>query len=480
MKKYFFLALFFLSAKMVFAQGYEVTLQAPTYKNGGIAYLTYYLGSSYNIQDSAAFSNTGTAVFKGKEKLLPGIYVLFFPDKATRMEFLVDKEQKINIKVTDPNDIANKTIITGSKENIIYDEYQKFIGPKGAAREKERQAYSQSTTKADSVLHEQKYIAISNEMNTYRANLIKNKPNSMMAVLLNAMKEAPLPEGLPVTKEDSIKQYNFYKQHYWDGITFMDDRIIRTPFFLPKLEKYYGNVVVQPEDVIKDIDYKLLLARNSPEMFKFMLNWLTDEYMSPKFMGQDAIFVHLFQKYHSQGLSPWLNEKQMEAISRRAYMQMANLVGERAADLDMVDKDGKPTRLFDVKADYTLVCFWDPNCGHCKEEVPRLDSIYKASWKNYGVKIYAVLSPDGKAPETLKPEWIKFIDEKMLTEGWLHVYQTTETQKAEAAAQRPTYRQLYDVIKTPTIYLLDKDKRIVAKQLSILQIDDLLKVKAKN
>ena len=50
-------------------------------------------------------------------------------------------------------------------------------------------------------------------------------------------------------------------------------------------------------------------------------------------MGQDAVFVHLFEKYHSKGVSSWLNEKQMTAISNRAYMLMSNLIGEQAANL---------------------------------------------------------------------------------------------------------------------------------------------------
>src|SRR6476660_1164426 len=124
----------------------------------------------------------------------------------------------------------------------------------------------------------------------------------------------------------------------------MDDRIIRTPFFLPKLEKYYTELVTpDPDSIIEEADYQLLLARSSPEMFKFLLNWLTDEYISPKYMGQDAVFVHLFELYHSRGVSNWLNEKQKEAVSRRAYMLMANLIGEKAADLEFVDSTGKPT-----------------------------------------------------------------------------------------------------------------------------------------
>lgn len=478
MKKYLFLVFAALAGKAAFAQGYQVTLQAPEYTSG-IAYLTYYMGNNFNVQDSAAVSNAGIALFKGKDKLPGGIYAIFLPGKSVRVEFLVDKEQRITVHVADSKDPINKTTVTGSKENIIYEQYQKYITPRGRAREEAKKAYLQAATHADSVLYEKRYNEISNEMNSYRAGIIKNKPASLMAALLNAMKEPPRLGIVPITREDSLKDYNYYKDHYWDGITFMDDRIIRTPFFLPKLERYYRELLLPAPEVIKDIDYKLLLARNAPEMYKYLLNWLTDEYISPKYMGQDAIFVHLFEKYHSKGLTPWLNAKQMETISRRAYMQMSNLVGERAADLTMLDRNDQPVNLYDVVADYTLVCFWDPNCGHCKEEIPRIDSIYKASWHKYNLKIFAVLSPDGKAGENAKADWIKFIDEHHITDGWINVYQTAQMMEAENAAQRPGYKQLYDVTVTPTIFLLDKNKHIIGKKLTILQLNELLEVKTK-
>lgn len=257
----------------------------------------------------------------------------------------------------------------------------------------------------------------------------------------------------------------------------MDDRVIRTPFFLKKLERYYREVISPSSDsIIKDADYKLLLARSAPEMYKFLLNWLTDEYINPKYMGQDAVFVHLFEKYHSKGLSKWLNETQMEAISRRAYMLMANLLGEKAANLEMLDVSDSPASLYNLSADYTIVSFWDPNCGHCKEEMPRLDSIYKASWKQHNVKIFAVLTPDGK--ENVKPEWLNFIKTHNLSE-WTHVHQTKEMEAADLAAQKPSFRQLYDVTSTPTLYLLDKDKHIIGKKLTWQQLNDLLEVKWK-
>ena len=457
------------------AQSYKVTLQAPQYKSG-IAYLTYHMGKNLNIEDSAAVSNSGIAIFQAKRKLQPGIYAMVLPGKSKLVDFFVDKEQVISVKI-DTTDLLNKTVITGSKENILFEQYQKTMATKGKQWEAERTAYSQSKTKQDSLLHEANYNKLNKDLNEYRENIIKTQPQSMLTAVLSAMKEPPLLNPNPKDRNDSLQNYYYYKTHYWDGVTFMDDRILRSPFFLPKFEKYYREIIVQhPDSIIKEADYQLLLARSSPEMYKFLLNWLTDEYINPKYMGQDAVFVHLFEKYHSKGLTSWLNEKQMETISRRAYMLMANLIGAKAGDLEMLDTSGKAATLYNVEADYIVVCFWDPNCGHCKEEVPRLDSIYKASWKQHGVKMYGVLSADSK--EDVRTVWKQYIREHDLG-GWINVYQSKEMEEAEKASQKPSYRQLYDVTMTPTLFLLDKEKRIIGKKLTWQQLDELMQVKWK-
>lgn len=475
--KPFFISLavsFFVLAS--FGQSFKVTLQAPGFTSG-IAYLTYHMGKNFNVEDSAAVNNKGVAIFEGKRKLPGGIYALFLPGKSKYVDFFIDKEQIISVKI-DSTDLLNKTIITGSKENQLFQDYQKYMAVKGKSWEQERVAYSQSKTSQDSVFHEASFNKINKELNDYRENIIKTYPQSMMAVTLNAMKEPTVLYAIPKNHNDSLANYFNYKLHYWDGVTFMDERIIRSPFFLPRYEKYYREIIIQQADsIIKDIDYKLLLARSCPEMYKFMLNWLTDEYINPKYMGLDAVFVHLFEKYHSKGLTSWLNEKQQETISRRAYMLMANLIGVKAADLEMIDTSGNAASLYNLKADYTIVCFWDPNCGHCKDEVPRLDSIYKASWKAHGVKMYGVLSGDSK--EDLKPAWTKFINEHNLGD-WTHVYQTKEMEAADNTAQKASYRQLYDVTMTPTLFLLDKEKNIIGKKLTWQQLDELLQVKWKS
>jgi thiol-disulfide isomerase/thioredoxin len=426
------------------------------------------MGKSMNIEDSAMMSAKGTTVFKGAKTLPGGIYTIVFPGKRLTMDFFIDKEQQINITVPDSNRLQD-AVVKGSKENDLFVEYQKFIARVGTQIQAERTAYLESKTKSDSTRHQENYTKLNQELTDYRESIIKDHPESMMAAMLVTMKEPELPIKNPVTRQDSLDNYNYFKAHYWDGVTFMDERIVRTPFFLPKFERYYKEIVPQASDsIIKDIDYRLLYARNCPEMYKFMLNWLTDEYYNPKYVGQDAVFVHLFEKYHSQGLTSWLNEKQIKTITDRAYMEMSNLIGLNAANLEMVDSSGKFKPLYDLKADYTFVVFWDPNCGHCKEEIPRIDSIYRASWKAHNVRIYAVLSENDH-----KKEWVNYIKEHNIGD-WTHVYETKEMEKQIEDAKKPSYRQLYDVTQTPTIFLLDKDKRIIAKKLGWKQVNDFL------
>jgi protein-disulfide isomerase len=130
--------------------------------------------------------------------------------------------------------------------------------------------------------------------------------------------------------------------------------------------------------------------------------------------------------------------------------------------------------MYNINAAFTLVAFWDPHCGHCKEQIPRIDSMYKSKWKALGLKVYSVYVYDDNVPD-----WKKFINEKELFD-WTHVYQTKAARDLEIKNNQAGFRQLYDARVTPTIYLLDDKKRIIAKQLSLEQFDDVISAKLKN
>ena len=78
----------------------------------------------------------------------------------------------------------------------------------------------------------------------------------------------------------------------------------------------------------------------------------------------------------------------------------------------------------------------------------------------------------------MKKEWMGFVNEYHLQE-WAHVYYSKADDKARITAGIPGYSQLYDIQSFPTLYLLDKNKRIIAKKLSYQQIDEVLQLKMK-
>ena len=166
MKRLFVILMLALCCATVNAQSFRITLETPDYKSG-IAYLTYHMGKNLNAEDSAVVSNKGVAIFTGKRHLPGGIYAIVFPGRSKTLDFFVDKEQVITIKA-DTTDLLNKSIVIGSKENDLFIQYQKYIASKGQLLENERKAYSESKTKADSVLHEENYNKYNQELNKYR------------------------------------------------------------------------------------------------------------------------------------------------------------------------------------------------------------------------------------------------------------------------------------------------------------------------
>ncbi len=478
MKKIFLFAGFILSMLAVCGQvkpGYEIKVTFKPFKNQYI-YLGHYFGKSYPIIDSALLNDKSEAVFKGNIKLNGGIYLIGYPGRSGFFEVLVDKQQHFSI-IADTATIATELKFVNSSDNELFNKYQRFMTAKGKSLNKEQQNLRSATTKKDSTEAIEKLKKLDEEITEYRNDIIKKNPGNILTALLLTMKEPYMTGRLkdPKTKEDSLASWQYFKKHFWDDVSFYDGRMAYTTFFEEKLDKYFNQLVVpNPDSVIKEIDWMLGTASINPEMTRFLLVKFVNRYLNQKYMWEDAVFVHLFEKYFSQKTYPWLSEAGKKTITDRAYSLMANIMGSPASDIELPDSTGAMKNLFSLQADYTIVVFWDPTCGHCKEVLPQIDSIYRAKWKMDGIKIFAV----SKETDGTKKNWTDFIKEQKL-EGWTHVYYSKADDKARTDAGIPGYSQLYDVLTFPTIYLLDKEKRIVAKKLALEQINDVLELKKK-
>lgn len=451
--------------------GYSIHLHLKPY-TGGKVYLGYYYGKIKALADSAMLDGNGNAVFSGKEKLTGGVYFIVSPHRSILFELLLDSTQNFSVSA-DTTNLPGSIVFTGSPGNNIFLNYTRFTAAKGAQITAAQKQLTAAHTRADSAKLKEKLKLLNNDLQQYREDLAARYPHSLLASLFRLLKEPVVPAEphQPGAKNDSNFAYHYYKTHYWDGVDFTDERLTRTPIFEPRLDRYFHDLVPpQADSIEREADMMLLQARVSKPMFQYLLVYFVQKYVNPEYMGQDAVFVHLFEKYINTGEAEFFTEKYRKFLNDRAYSLMANLIGEPAANMEMVDTAGSPRPLYGVDAPFIVICFWDPTCSHCKETVPKVDSIFQAKWKHEGVKIYGVMVDGGKEA------WLQFIKDHNLVD-WIHVYETKEHQDSVEKAGQPGFRQLYDVYQTPILYLLDKDKRIIAKKLSYQQLDEVISLK---
>ena len=123
----------------------------------------------------------------------------------------------------------------------------------------------------------------------------------------------------------------------------------------------------------------------------------------------------------------------------------------------MQTRDGSPVSLYDTEADYTVLYFWRYDCPACKKSTPQMKEVYE-KWKERGVEIFSVCT--------------KGADE--LGECWDYVDEHGLGQWVQAVDPYQRYYRAYDIKSTPTMFVLDRDHRIVMKNLSVEQLGDFL------
>jgi peroxiredoxin len=121
--------------------------------------------------------------------------------------------------------------------------------------------------------------------------------------------------------------------------------------------------------------------------------------------------------------------------------------------------DGTPISLYDVKAEYTVLYFWDPTCGNCSKTSAKLVPVYE-EFKDKGLEIFGVCSKSWKEIDQCK----KKIEEKQMD-----FINTTEEPYPLAVAKKT-----YDLKANPYLILLDKDKKILLKRIDPNQLKEIL------
>ena len=298
------------------------------------------------------------------------------------------------------------------------------------------------------------------KIRTYQQDFLAQDRAPTITKLLRAMGEPtiPAPPKTANGKIDSTFQYRYYKAHFWDNIDFTDGRLVRTPIFQRKIDRYLQEITVPTVDsLIRSADLIVNKARANRDMLSYAIWYITSQYERPRIMGTDSVFVHMAENYYLSGVMPSTDPGTVDNIRKRLETVKPLLIGKPFPALTVSDTLRQPVDLKRVKADYTVLFFYDPACVHCRESMPKLAQFAQDSTTR-DVQFCAIAvdnSPDA---------WQRFIREFGI-QRWVNGYDFTF---------RTDYRRQYDVLKTPTVYVLDKDKTIIARALPAEQVADFI------
>lgn len=261
-----------------------------------------------------------------------------------------------------------------------------------------------------------------------------------------------LPE-MPITITSPRERLSYFVKHYWSNYDFTDTAAIRKPEFTEQALVNYISLLneVSPEEsseclkqLVRDaeqdevvhgwFDEKLehyLYDPNSPlKSDKFYMAVLEEKIISKKYGGVFA-----------------------ERPRYRLGMLKKNCEGMQAADFSFVTESGKRSRLKRVASKYTLLFLYDPECENCGKSIELLhESVALADKCRSFAGSIPLLTVLSVSVEGGKESWLRHLP--ALPASWTNGYDDREAIRNQ---------ELYDLRSVPSLYLLDKDKKVILK-----------------
>lgn len=432
------------------------------------AYLGYYLAEQAYIRDTAQVNSKGEFSFTGKTALQQGSYFLVL-NKSRLIDIVIGTNQHFSLE-TDTVELrkrAGNVTVKNDLDNKLFYENQRHMAELNKKAEPHVKILRDSTLK-DEAKKKSAQEAIKNigeEDMVYKEKIIAEHPETMTARLFKTLKPIVVPDP-PKRADgsfDSLYQLKYYREHYFDNFDLSDDALIRVEHSLykKKVNEYLDRLYAQQPDTIANAITKLVLkAKKNPETYKFLLITLTSKYGSPEYMGMDEVFVWLYYTYYATGeMDFWASEKHKKNLKEFADNFCKSLIGKTGPNMIMQDANFQPKSMYDIKAKYTIVYFFDHNCGHCKKETPVLVNFYKKNKAKFNIEVFAV------DIDTAMADMRAFI--KTMGSTWITV-------NGPRTYLNSSYRDQYDVPSFPTLYILDEKKKIIAKKPPIEKLEDFL------
>lgn len=463
--------IFFAQCTLIAQDKNPLTIKIKTNLTNTYCFLANHFGSQKYKVDSITIDAKGNGIFKDvKGNVKGGIYLLVFPTKGNQyLEMILSGKEK-NIELNFDSSDFSKVNFKNSEENDLFYNDVKYLEPYQREASKLSEEYKTTKDEVRKKELEKLLRAKEKELVDRRVSIINSKGHTFYSKILSLMRDIDVPDA-PKKADgtiDSNFKYYYFKNHYWDYTDFNDDRLLYTPIFENKFKYYFETLVIKHPDTLKrEVDYILSKIKNTnSDMMRFCLASLLNDYANSKIMGQDALYVYIVKNYYAKGKAPWTDSASLKKMIYDADDLEPVLIGKTAPNFAVFDTTlVNYTRLYDMNTKpYKLLVFWSPDCGHCKKEIPVLDSLYPTLLKNdCDVFSVSTVADEGKG-ENIEM-WKKFIRDNKLK------FKNYADPKYQMS---PLFKVLYKIKGTPEYYLLDKNNKIIAKKLAPEQIVDFL------
>lgn len=229
---------------------------------------------------------------------------------------------------------------------------------------------------------------------------------------------------------------------FWDGIEDFDGPTDRNPLMELQIDYYFDSLVSPlPDSICTEIDW--LLTRDiSTELRDFILWHLLERYQNPEYMTQDKVFIYLYENYFSKLEIKDLKEENLAMIADKAERLRRLQINQIAPDFKGKDINNQLFDLHEIESRYLVLVFFDHGCSVCYEEIDEL----KKSALPEATIVAVDTHPDSQVADT------NFIN-------------------ISAKDSESDLFELYDIESTPIIFVLDSQKRIIAKKIKANQIN---------
>ncbi len=402
-----------------------------------------------------------------KDTLETGVYLMLtLPDKQFLQFLVTDLDRKFTMF----SDYINKSKISyeGSVDNQNFQSYVSLINTIRPVADSLREIISANKESGINYKNEELQLAdLNKNIANYQDSLINAFPDFLSTVLIKSGREIELPI-FDSTEEGRMAQFRYYKTHYFDNIDLGDPKLLRTPFLFQRVTYYLEKLTANhPDSISVGLDSILNWMAPSQETYMYYLSHYLNKYAQAKIVGYDAVYVHLAENYYGKGKATWAQEETILKILDRAKKLKPVLLGQIGEDIRVFDEEGNAISISDIDYEYLILLFWAPDCGHCKKSMPGFIE-FNEKYKDKGIKTFAICT---KYRDKVKGCW-EYVKEKNMS-GFIN---------GADEFNQSDFKLKYNVDSTPKLYILDKNREIIMKNIGADQLErvfeELIKIKS--